>query len=174
MASNEVTKTGGNGPAATPPARRPVDIFDAMRQDMDRVFDRFERGWPSLGRLAGLGTAWPQATTVMEAALDVRDEGKQFVIEADLPGVEEKDVNIVFADGILTIKGERKSSSDEKKDSYHIAERSFGQFSRSLRLPDSVDEGAIEAKFEKGVLHIVAPKRPEAVKTERQIEIKKS
>ncbi|MDX2157650.1 MAG: Hsp20/alpha crystallin family protein [Hyphomicrobiaceae bacterium] len=153
-------------------SRRPVSLFDAMRSDLDRVFDRFERGWPGFGRMGGFD--FPTVTRGMSAALDVRDEGNQLVIEADLPGMEEKDVSVTLSNGILTIKGERKSEREEKKDNYHIAERSFGSFQRSLQLPDGIDDSKVEAKFDKGVLHIVAPKRPEAASKERKIEIRKA
>ena len=75
---------------------------------------------------------------------------------------------------MLTIKGEKKQEKEEKSDSYYLAERSFGSFERSLRLPDTVDETKVEAKFDKGVLKVTAAKKPEAVKAERKIEIKKS
>lgn len=154
------------------PSRRPVDFFDAMRADFDRVFDRFERGWPSFG---GFGLAPRSPTSPGQAArLDVREEKDRVVVETDLPGVEEKDVAVTLASGLLTIKGERKSDREEKKGDYHIAERSFGRFERVLRLPDGIDESRVEASFDKGVLKIVAPKRPEAVTAERKIEIKKT
>jgi HSP20 family protein len=154
------------------PTRRPVDIFDAMRADLDRVFDRFEFGWPSI---AGFGLAPRLEQAARPAArMDVREEPDKFVLEADLPGVDEKDVTVMLADGVLTIKGERKDGREEQKGDYHIAERSFGSFERTLRLPDGIDEGKIEASFDKGVLKIVAPKRPEALKAERKIEIKKA
>ena len=152
-------------------ASRPVDLFDAMRSDMERVFDRFERGWPSLAGL-GLSPRFSQAS--VNAHIDVREEPDKLVIEADLPGVDEKDVSVTLAGGVLTIKGEKKSEREEKKNDYHIAERSFGSFERSLRLPDGIEEGSVSANFDKGVLKIVAPKRPEAVKSERKIEIKKT
>jgi HSP20 family protein len=164
--AKEVTRSSDQAPA-----RRPVDLFDAMRADLDRVFERFERGWPSFGSF-GLGSA-QSAARGLSAQLDVREEDDKLVIEADLPGVEEKDVAVTLANGVLTIKGERKSEREEKKDDYHIAERSFGRFERSLRLPDAIDENRIEANFDKGVLKIVAQKRPEAVKAEKRIEIKK-
>jgi HSP20 family protein len=162
--AKEVTRTESAQP------RRSIDLFDAMRSDLDRVFDRFEKGWPGL---AGFGLAPRSGGGSLAAHLDVREEPDKIVVEADLPGVEEKDVAVTFANGVLTIKGERRSEREEKKDDYHIAERSFGSFQRALRLPDSVDDGAIEANFDKGVLKIVAPKRAEAVKSERKIEIKK-
>ena len=76
--------------------------------------------------------------------------------------------------GVLTIKGEKKQSKEEKTENYYVTERSYGAFERSLRLPDSIDETKIEAKFDKGVLKVTAAKKPEAVKAERKIEIKKA
>ena len=73
---------------------------------------------------------------------------------------------------MLTIKGEKKSEHDEKDGQAYMCERSYGAFERSLRLPDTIDESKLEARFDKGVLRIVAQKRPEAVKVEKRIEIK--
>ena len=81
---------------------------------------------------------------------------------------------MTLADGLLTIAGEKKTEKEEKKYSYYLYERSFGSCRRSLRLPDSIDESKVEARFDKGVLRITATKRPEAVKSERKIENKKS
>ena len=160
--ATEITK--GNGP------KRPVDVFGAMRDEMDRVFERFEQGWPRWPSLARM----PLAPDRMVPDLDVRDNASQLTIEVDLPGIEEKDVTVTLANGLLTIKGERKSAREETKDNYYLAERSYGAFERTLRLPDTIDESKLEAKFDKGVLKIVAQKKPEAVKAERRIEIKKA
>jgi HSP20 family protein len=163
MAKTEITKPTG----ATPARQR--DIFSAMRDEMDRMFERFEYGWP---------TRWPAmmrreaAITVPE--LDVRENPNSFVVEAELPGVDEKDVTVTLSNGVLTIKGEKKHEKEEKGESYHMMERSYGTFERALRLPDTVDDTKVEAKFEKGVLKVTAAKKPEAVKAERKIEIKKS
>ena len=108
----------------------------------------------------------------MMPELDVRESSDSITIEAELPGVEEKDVTVTLANGLLTIKGEKKQEKEEKSASYHITERSFGSFQRSLRLPDTVDDSKVEARFEKGVLKVTAAKKPEAVKAERRIEIK--
>ena len=75
---------------------------------------------------------------------------------------------------MLTIKGEKKLEKEEKGENYYVAERSFGSFERAIRLPDTVDEAKVEAKFDKGVLKVTATKKPEAVKAERKIEIKKT
>ncbi len=165
MARTDVTKT-----SELPVARRPHDVFEAMRSEMNRIFERFEDGWP---RWPTLFSREARGEWVVPE-LDVRDDGKQLAIEVDLPGVDEKDVSVTLANGLLTIKGEKKQEHEEKKENYYRAERSFGAFERSLRLPDMIDEDKVEARFDKGVLKIVAPKKPEAVKAERKIEIKKS
>lgn len=162
MANIEPTK--GN---VRPPAR-PRDLLSSLRDEMDRVFERFDHGWPGLPSLFDRSSG-----TALMPQFDVRDDGKSITVEAELPGVEEKDVKLTIADGVLTIKGEKKQEREEKKDDYYVAERSFGSFERSLRLPDGVDDAKVSAHFDKGVLRIVAPKKPEAVKSERQIEIRK-
>lgn len=164
MATKEVVKNGGTA------IQRPLDVMSAMRDEMDRVFERFEHGWPRWP--TALARGFGQSVVVPE--LDIHDNGKQLVIDVDLPGVEEKDVSVTFANGMLAIKGEKKTEREETKDNYYTAERSYGAFERSVQLPDSVDESKIEARFDKGVLKIVAQKRPEAVKAERRIEIKKT
>jgi HSP20 family protein len=106
--------------------------------------------------------------------LDVRENAKSVVIEAELPGVEEKDVSVTLANGVLTIKGEKKDQREEKDETHYFSERSFGAFERSLQLPDTIDETEVEASFSKGVLTITAAKKPEAVKAGRKIEIRKN
>ena len=164
MANTELTK--GNGGQV----QRPADIFSTMRGEMDRMFERFEHGWPRWPTVLGRGFE----RDVMVPELDVHDNGKQLTIEIDLPGVDEKDVTVTLANGMLTIKGEKKTEREEKKENYYMAERSYGAFERSLRLPDTIDENKLEAKFDKGVLKVIAQKKPEAVKVEKKIEIKKS
>lgn len=163
MATMEVKK--GNGS----PANRSPDIFAAMRDEMDRVFERFEQGWP---RWPSLLRSGERQAVIPD--LEVRENGSQVTIEADLPGVDEKDVSVTLSEGLLTIKGERKSEREEKDADYHLCERSYGTFERTLRLPDGVDENKVEAKFDKGVLKVVAQKRPEAVKAEKRIPISKA
>ncbi len=150
------------------PAPRSRGLFEEFRDEMNRVFERFESGLPSWTLPAA---RWPAALMVPD--LDVRENDKAVTIEVELPGVDEKDVTVTFNNGYLTIKGEKKAEREEKKDNYYLAERSFGSFERSLRLPDTLDDSKIEAKFDKGVLKVTAPKRPEAQKAERKIAIGK-
>jgi HSP20 family protein len=162
MPNADITKTGETSLA------RPRDVFSAMRDEMNRVFGRFERDWP-FPTLFARDTGSP----MLAPELDVRENSTSITIEAELPGVEEKDVSVTFANGVLTITGEKKQQKEEKGDSYHLTERSFGSFRRALQLPDTVDEAKIEARFDKGVLKVTALKKPEAVKAERRIEIRK-
>ena len=163
MAKTDLAKSAETSPS------RPADVFVAMRNEMDRMFERFEHGfprWPSLFR--------HESSAIVVPELDVKENTDSIMIEAELPGVEEKDVSVTFANGMLTIKGEKKQSKEETKESYYLAERSYGAFERTLRLPESVDDTKIEAKFDKGVLKVKAAKKPEAVKAERKIDIKKA
>lgn len=106
-------------------------------------------------------------------SIDVRETETEFVVEAELPGMDEKDVSVTLNNGILTLKGEKKSEREEKKDDYHLMERSYGSFQRSFRVADAVDADKVNASFDKGVLTVTMPKRPEAVKTEKRIPIGK-
>jgi HSP20 family protein len=147
------------------------DPFAEMRAEMDRLFDNFlGRGF--FGRPAPL--SGPQFVTEVSFDVDVRENDKEIVFEAELPGIDEKDIQVAVRDGVLSVKGEKKSERDEKKDTYHLLERSYGSFERAFELPDSADEEKIKADFNKGVLRVVVPKRPEAVKTEKKIPIGKS
>ncbi len=144
------------------------DPFSKMREEMDRVFDSF-LGREFFGRPSGISEAGRRSG--MSFDLDVRENGHELVFEAELPGIDEKDVQISVRDGVLSVKGEKKSERDEKKDTYHLVERSYGSFERSFRLPEAADQENIKADFEKGVLRVVVPKRPEAAKAERKIPI---
>ena len=95
------------------------------------------------------------------------------MVEAELPGIDEKDVSLALQDGVLTIRGEKKHEHDEEKEGYRMTERRYGSFQRSVRLPDTVDEDKVEASFNNGVLKVSLPKRPEAVGKQRTIPIKK-
>ena len=161
MAKTEITKSPEKSVTG------PRDVFTAMRDEMDRMFERFEHGWPR----------WPalfrRNGDFAVLNLDVREDTNSIVVEVELPGVDEKDVSVTLANGMLTIKGEKKHEKEEKGESYFLAERSFGSFQRAIRLPDTVDDAKIEAKFDKGVLKVTAAKKPEAVKADRKIEIKR-
>jgi HSP20 family protein len=139
------------------------DPFNAFRREMDRLFESFGRevGWPA----AETGAA-------MAPSIDVSETESELKIEADLPGVDEKDLDLVISDNILTIKGEKKTETEEKKKDFHLVERSYGSFSRSLALPFAVDPNQAKATFKNGVLSISLPKPPEVKAKAKKIAIK--
>ncbi len=154
--------------APKPMAPRYADPFAEMRNEMERLFDSFMgRGW---GRMP---TAFRggEGTTMVMPTMDIKETDKELVVEAELPGMEDKDVNVTIREGVLTIKGEKKSEREEKEQDYHLTERSYGKFERSFRLPDTIDEDNIAAHFDKGVLKVRMPKRPETARSEKTIPI---
>jgi HSP20 family protein len=106
-------------------------------------------------------------------AVDIADTEKAYEISAELPGLDEKNVELKFSDGMLTIKGEKKEEKEEKKKDYDLSERRYGSFQRSFTVPDGVDADKIDATFKDGVLTVTLPKTPEAQRKEKQIAIKK-
>ena len=107
----------------------------------------------------------------MLPSVDLHENEKLIMIEAELPGIEEKDVDLSVQDGVLMVKGEKKFQKKEDKNEYHIMERRYGSFMRSMRLPETADEESITANIDKGVLTITVAKKPGSETMERKIEI---
>lgn len=105
-------------------------------------------------------------------AVDVTETDKAFEIAAELPGMEEKNIEVSVSDGVLTIKGEKQEDKEEKKKDYYLSERTYGSFQRSFEVPKGVDLDKIEASFKKGVLTVTLPKTAEAQKAEKKIAVK--
>lgn len=121
--------------------------------------------WTLVSRLhrqldRALGEVANGATVSWIPHVDVREEAERFVVAADLPGVEGKDIEITAEQGVLTIKGERRSEQKSSTDGYESVERATGSFLRRFTLPESVDAEAIKATQVNGVLEISIPKRP--------------
>jgi HSP20 family protein len=146
------------------------DPFSAMQREINRMFDDVWRGSASGGPVA-------QRTALSWApSVDVKDDKEQLRVVAELPGVDEKDVNVTLDGDVLTISGVKRDEHEEKDDkgNWVMTERSFGSFSRSFTLPFVPTEGGVEADFAKGVLRITIRKpAPEDVKS-RSIPIKGS
>ncbi len=135
--------------------------FVSLQNEIDRLFENFSTGFPSLGN--GM-------TNVTLPSMDVSETDKDIEVTAELPGLEEKDVQINMADNVLTIRGEKKAEKEQKDKNYRLVERSYGSFERSIQLPEGVNADAIKATIDKGVLKVTVPKPvPAQVKT---IEVK--
>ena len=128
---------------------RSDNAFMSLQHEIDRLFDDFTRKFPAFST-GGAAELLPN--------LDVTETDKQIEITAELPGLEEKDVQVNLADNILTIRGEKKAEKEEKDKTYRLVERSYGSFVRSLELPEGVNADAIKASIEKGVLKVTVPK----------------
>ncbi|GAB4353401.1 MAG: Hsp20/alpha crystallin family protein [Oricola sp.] len=146
-------------------------VFDDFRKEMDDLISGFfgnERRWPTISR------SWPTLPAgVVNPAIDVTENDEAITLTAELPGLAEEDVDLTVSEGMLTLKGEKKHERDEEKDNVHITERSYGSFQRSMPVPDRVDADKISARFDKGVLKVVMPKKPEAIASARKISIEK-
>jgi HSP20 family protein len=146
------------------PAPRQTDPFFAFRREMDRLFDDFLHGFnvPMTSTAGWSVGMWPHVE-VSEAENEVK-------LVAELPGMEEKDVDLNFYDGMLTLKGEKKTETNGAV----YSERWHGQFERRFQLGPDVDPEKIRAEFKNGVLTITAGKRPEAQRQVRRIAINAS
>ena len=105
-------------------------------------------------------------------AVDVVESEKAYEITAELPGMDEKNIEVKVTDGRLTVKGEKQEEKEEKEKDYYLQERHYGSFERSFDLPESVEPDKIEASFKKGVLTVTLPKKAEAQKAAKKIEVK--
>ncbi len=126
--------------------------METLRQEMERVFDRFfEPRWDEL-----------EAVGAWAPKLDFSETKDAFVVKAEVPGVEQKDISVSIQDQMLTIKGEKHKEKEEKDEKYHRVERSWGAFARTIALPAGVDTEKVNATFKDGVLTVKLPKTPAA------------
>ncbi len=140
----------------------PFREFGRMRRDMDRLWDSFFEG--GLRRRSEERGEWLPA-------LDVSETKNELVVKAEVPGMDAKDIDISLSDGVLTIKGEKKQEREEKEADYHLVERSYGAFTRSIQLPREVQGDKISASYKDVILRITLPKSEEAKKKEIKIKV---
>lgn len=148
---------------------RPVDglrrEIESLHRDLDRVFE----GFFSEGLGASPAEPWLRGEVVPR--LDVTEDDQGFAVKVDLPGLDEKDVEVALADRVLTIRGEKKEDTETKEKDFYRRERVHGSFRRSIEIPAAVDTAKIEASFKQGVLTIRLPKSKEAQASVKRIDI---
>lgn len=152
------------GKKSVPIRRDEESPFVSLRREMDSLFDNFFRGFdmePFESRLGGFSPR-----------IDVTEDGNEIRISAELPGMDEKDIDLSIQNNMLTIKGEKKEEKEDKGKDYYRMERSYGSFVRTIPLPVEVDTDKVEAKFKKGVLSITLPKTAKAVAETKKISVK--
>ncbi len=150
------------------PALQPWQPLESLHREIDRLFDEFGLGSWAREPLWWHNVPWGAAAP----AVDIAETEKAYEITAELPGMDEKSIEVKISNGSLTIKGEKQEEKEEKKKSYYLHECHFGSFERRFTLPDGVDTNKIEAAFKKGVLTVTLPKKPEAQKPSKKIEVK--
>jgi HSP20 family protein len=146
---------------------RGEETLGSLFRDVEKVFDEFSRRSPFTFAAEPSASAGPK--------IDVAETKDAIDVTAELPGVEEKDIELTLSEGLLTIRGEKKSERNEQdaKKNWYVVERSYGSFSRSIALPFEPMSDKVEAKFDKGVLRVHLPKPPEVASKQQKIEIKK-
>jgi HSP20 family protein len=178
MANTEQTKGKERTELSTPNASGELTPTNLMG-GFDKVFDDLMRGFfmsPFERRLFDLpGFATREDDKTLTPRADFAEGEKAYELTAELPGIDEKDIEVNLTNDILTIRGKRESRREEKdeKRRRYLSELSYGTFERAFRVPEDVDEGKIEAKFDKGVLTVTLPKSAAAVARQRKIPIGK-
>ncbi len=150
--------------SSVPVRREEYNPFSLLRQEMNTLFDNFFRGF-DLEPIAGrFGTFSPN--------IDVKESDKDISVTAELPGMDDKDIDVSLTKDSLTIKGEKKEEKEEKGKDYYRMERSFGSFSRTIPLPVEIDMDKVKAEFKKGLLTVTLPKTAKAIKETKKIPVK--
>lgn len=148
--------------------RNMEEQFSNMQQEMDRFFS------PLVNRVqSGVGEV-ENFVRRFVPSVNISEDEKQITVKAELPGLEAKDVEVSFANDQLTIQGEKKFEKKSDKEDVHLMESAYGAFKRVIALPDTVDFGKVEANFKNGILTVTMPKKAEASKPAKKIEVKES
>ena len=143
--------------------RRGDNPFNLLRREVDRLFDNF---WLEP---FGMFEEWPSQFV---PSVDVSENDKEVRVSAELPGMDEKDINVTISDHLLKIEGEKKQEQEEEKEGIYRKESSYGTFRRVIDLPAEIDEDKAEAEFKKGILKIRLHKTSEAQANAKKIEVK--
>jgi HSP20 family protein len=138
----------------------PWDPLRAMRREMENALRAFDQISPS----PDIGAGAP--------AINVAETNDAFEVTAELPGVDEKDIKVSLDNNQLVISGEKKAESTKEEKDWHVQERSYGSFYRSMSLPFEPEDGGVDAHFDKGVLHLTIKKPAKTIKTSKTIDIK--
>ncbi|WP_457093408.1 Hsp20/alpha crystallin family protein [Microvirga sp. P5_D2] len=147
--------------------------LESMRREMDRLFDEFGRGlaFPTRWGMPEVEPFWRTRGRGIEPVVDLVEKPDRYEITAELPGMDEKNIEVKLSNEMLVIKGEKKEEKEEKEANYYMSERRYGSFQRAFRLPEGINTDKIEAGFKNGVLTVALPKSEEA-KKETKIDVK--
>lgn len=168
--ADTATKLPVKSEPRSPAPSRGISAFENLRSEFERLFDEFT---PSFWHRPAARLAFDKAiSSIASPAVDVFEKGDSYQIAVELPGIDPKQIDLRVAEGVLTIKGEKQETTEERDKEYYLSERRYGSFQRMFRLPQGVDSSKIEASCSNGVLSVRLPKTAEAQKSERKIAIK--
>lgn len=168
MASKKETMQKSS-PGTQMQARREWELpFVSLQREMNRLFDNFFGGL-SLSPWAPLEQGSAESFT---PRINVSENDKEIKISAELPGMDENDIDVSLTRDTLTIRGEKKEEKEDKGKDYYRMERSYGSFTRSIPLPVEVNTDKVEATFKKGILHITLPKTETAIEKTKKVPIR--
>jgi len=162
MARKEIAPQETKNKAVTR-SRELINPFLSFRHDMDKLMDDFLSGFDLRPFSSRPETFVPH--------IDIVDTDKEIKVSAELPGMDDKDIEVTLTAETLTIKGEKKEEKEEKGKDFYRSERSYGSFLRTVPLPVSIETENVTASFEKGVLIVKLPKSPQAIKGTKKIPV---
>jgi HSP20 family protein len=140
---------------------RPFGELSSLRREMDRLWENFFGERP-------LGRIWEREWA---PSLDMSETKDNYVVKAEVPGIDAKHIDISLTGDILSIRGEKKQEKEEKEEEYHLVERNYGSFSRSVRIPAEVESNKIKASYKNGILTITLPKSEKVKAKEVKIKV---
>lgn len=147
--------------------------FEGLRREIDRLFDDMHPfDWRLPSRVFGAAPRLARGEWHVAPAMDLVEKDDGYEITAELPGLDEKNVQVKLSNRTLTISGEKNEEKEDKQKDYYLAERRYGSFQRSFQIPEGVDAEKIDAKFAKGVLTVKLPKTVDSKKAEKTIAVK--
>jgi len=146
--------------------------FGGLRREIDRLFEDFDQGFLTFPHRQSLYDLEPRWLRETAPAVDITEKDNAYEIAAELPGMDQNNIEVNLKNGVLTIRGEKKQEKEEKNKNYYLSERRYGSFERSFQVPEGVDAKKIEASFNKGVLTVTLPKSAEAQKSVQTITVK--
>lgn len=150
---------------------RSEDPFFSLQREVNRLFDRFWDEWDDFG----LSRSWVDGTTgLFRPKVDVVEDDDEFVVTAEVPGIDEKDIDISIQDGVLLIRGKKEEEKEQEGKERYRYERVYGSFHRSIPLPGEIDDSKVTAQLKNGVLKITLPKTEEAQKSVKKIPVRVS
>jgi HSP20 family protein len=166
----------GRSPTRRAPMYEGPQPLERLRTDVDRVLSNFLRGYwhvPFRQSVVDVEPYWRgEIGFGATPAVNIVDKDDAYIVTAELPGIREQDIEIKFADGTLTVEGQKEEEPGDEKQEHFLSERRFGAFHRSFRVPDGVDADKIEASLKNGVLTVTLPKSAGARRRQKKIAVK--